>query len=125
MHKNRWKLDLLSYTEIKKIKQTPQNEIYKNKDSDFAYDCCFKMKNIHFSSEKNQCPIDLTDEMFELIEKAVLNWRLEIQKNNSLSPDITSPFGYNKCGHKYGRGHILLKNPEAEEFIQLLIDKKK
>ncbi len=125
MHKNRWKLDLLSSTEIKKIKQTPQNEIFKNKDSDFAYDCCFKMKNIHISfNEKNQCPIDLTDKMFELIKPVVLEKRPDIQKDNLKKPDITSPFGYNIKDERYGRGHIILRNAEAEEFIQLLLEKK-
>jgi len=126
-HKNEWIKDLLSDSERNLFNKTNEDkhpkEIYKKEKISFKRDCCFKLTNILFSLENNQCPIELTDEMFKLIKPVVLEMPRYI-RNKLKPPDISSPFGYNKLGHKYGRGHITLRNAKAERLIQLLIENK-
>jgi len=131
-HDNEWIKDLLSDKERNLFEKTIDDkfpkEIYKKEKISFKRDICFKLKNIHISfNDENQCPIDLTDEMFKLIEPAALKQPRYVKNMNLKKPDITSPLGYNDKNGKnerYGRGHIILRNAEAEKFIQLLLEKK-
>ena len=129
-HGNKWLDDILSKSERNLFNRTNDDkypkEIYKNEEISFERDCCFKLKNIHFSSETNQCPIDLTNEMFELIEPAVHEKRPSIRLNKLKEPDISSPFGYNIKDKKHGIGiDIALRNAEAEKLIQLILESKR
>jgi len=128
-HGNKWLNDILSDSERNLFNKTNDEkypkEIYKNEKISFERDCCFKLKNIHFSSKKKQCPIDLTNETFELIKPTVHEKRPSIRLNKLREPDISSPFGYNKVGNKHGLGvYIALRNEKAEEFINLLINEE-
>lgn len=109
--------------------QNNNNEIYRDDKLKIVFerDCCFSAENIFFSSQKVECPIALNMRFRELIKEG-----FKKSKKNSErliineGPSLESPFGYSqkpkKPGEfiKYGRGHLLLQNSLAENFMELL-----
>ena len=129
MHKDIWIQDLLTQSEWncykRKFTSNNQNRICKDEEINFGRDCCFKMKNLHFSSEKECCPIPLDDEMVELIKIGLKDSRINENSDKINPPDIYSPFGYTKTGEKYGRlSYVKLVNNDADKFIKMVIKKK-
>jgi len=92
----------------------------------FERDCCFSAENVFFSSSNVECPISLNLKFLELIKEGFK----ESKKMNRLTinggPSLDSPFGFSsipgKPGEftKYGRGHLILQNDLAENFMDLL-----
>lgn len=129
MHKNRWKKDLLSTSKRKKYVlkygKIPINKIQRFNDFMFDLDCCFELTNIHFSHKKEPQPVEFDNNMLELIKNGLSDNRKGLNSKNQKPPDVYSPFGYNKDGHKYGRlKFVKLCNDNAIDLIKQIEIKK-
>ena len=104
------------------------NEIYRDDKLKIVFerDCCFSAENIFFSSKDAECPISFNFEFLELIKEGFKESKKKNRLTNKGGPTLDSPFGFSsnprKPGDfiKYGRGHLLLKNNLAENFMKLL-----
>ena len=125
MHKHDWIKDILSDGELERYKTERKikgdikgflemnkiNEIYKTKGIEFQRDCCFSLENIFFSDKNNPNPITIDEGMLNLIVMGLINPK---------GADLKSPFGYDKNGNKYGRGHVKITGDGVTEFMNIL-----